>query len=153
MRLTVERLAWLVVQDGVLGWFPERDVDEARARGQAAIPLENSADRLDLIRRQRVQRMPHPLPTALAAWGGGAALAAWGGGAALAAWGGGAALAAWGGGAALAAWGGGAALAAWGGGAALAAWGGGSVLSRRHHRLLPWLLEAVMPQTVCASTG
>jgi hypothetical protein len=38
MRLALERLTRLVAQDGVLGWFPQRDVDEAGARGQAAIP-------------------------------------------------------------------------------------------------------------------
>ena len=60
MRLALERLARLVAQDGVLGWFPQRDVDEAGARGQAAVPIEDPADGLDLLRRQRLQRMPYP---------------------------------------------------------------------------------------------
>jgi hypothetical protein len=65
MRLALERLARLVAQDRVLGRFPQRDVDEARARGQAAVPLEDLADGLDLLGRQRIQRMPYLHPGVL----------------------------------------------------------------------------------------
>ena len=59
MRLAVERVALPVAQDRVFGWFGQRDVDEAGARGQAAVPLEDPAGGLDLLRRQRVQHMRH----------------------------------------------------------------------------------------------
>src|SRR6266568_1293871 len=65
MRLALECLAPLVAQDRVLGWFPQRDVDEAGARGQAAVPLEDPAGGLDLLRRQRLQRMPNLHPGVL----------------------------------------------------------------------------------------
>src|SRR5262249_11225879 len=60
-----ERLARLVAQDRVLGWFPQRDVDEAGAFGQAAVPLEDPAGGFDLLRRQRLQRMPYLHPDVL----------------------------------------------------------------------------------------
>jgi hypothetical protein len=60
VRLALERRALLVAQDRILGRFPQGDVDEAGARGQAAVTPEDPARGLDLLRRQRVQRMPHP---------------------------------------------------------------------------------------------
>jgi len=65
MRLAFGRLAPPVPQDRPLGWFPQRDVDEARTRGQATVLLEDPAGGLDLLRRQRVQQMPHPCPGVL----------------------------------------------------------------------------------------
>src|SRR2546429_51810 len=62
MRPALDRLARPVAQDGVLGWFAQRDVDEAGARGQATVAFEDLADGLDLLRRQRLQRMPHRHP-------------------------------------------------------------------------------------------
>jgi hypothetical protein len=65
MRLAFERLARPVPQDRVLAWFAQRDVDEARTRGQGTVLLEDPAGGLDLLRRQRVQQMPHPCPGVL----------------------------------------------------------------------------------------
>ena len=62
MRLALERLALLVAQDRILGRFPQGDVDEAGARGQAAVLPEDPARGFDLLPRQRVQRVPHPDP-------------------------------------------------------------------------------------------
>src|SRR5689334_7104131 len=65
VRLALERLARLVAQDVILGRLPQRDVDETGARGQAAVAPEDPADGLDLLRRQRLQRMPYPCPDVL----------------------------------------------------------------------------------------
>jgi len=65
MRLALERLALLVAQDRVLGRFPQRDVDETGARGQASVLPEDLAGGLDLLRRQRLQRVPHRHPDLL----------------------------------------------------------------------------------------
>src|SRR4029077_16069444 len=65
VRLAVERPTRLVPQYRVFGRFPQRDVDKPGAVGQAAVPFEDPADGLDLLRRQRLQRMPHPNPDVL----------------------------------------------------------------------------------------
>ena len=65
MRLAVECLAPLVAQDRVLVRFVQRDVDEAGALGQATVLLEDLAGDLDLLRRQRLQRVLHRHPDLL----------------------------------------------------------------------------------------
>jgi len=65
IRLALERLALLVAQHRVLGRFPQGDVDEAGALGQAAVLFQDPAGGLDLLRRQRLQWMPHLHPDLL----------------------------------------------------------------------------------------
>src|SRR5271165_1534065 len=57
--LAVYRLAFSVAEDGVLGGFAQRDVDEARAVGEVAVALEDAGGGLDLGAGQRVERVAH----------------------------------------------------------------------------------------------
>src|SRR5262249_62359978 len=56
--LALDGLPRLEAQDCRLVRFVERDEDKACGTGQAALGLQNAGSGLDLVRSQRVQRVP-----------------------------------------------------------------------------------------------